>query len=74
MFPARGRTPDGHHYQLGVSQAAAPSKMFNQCIFFGLLIAVIISGLQVLRGVHRLVRGTPDRAPSQAKQGHTPLT
>ena len=26
----------------------------------------IISGLQVLRGVHRLVRGTPDRAPSQA--------
>ena len=41
-------------------------EIFNQCIFFGLLIAVIISGLQVLRGVHRLVRGTPARAPSQA--------
>lgn len=50
VFPAQGRTVE----------------IFNQCIFFGLLIAVIISGLQVLRGVHRLVRGMPDRAPSQA--------
>lgn len=41
-------------------------EIFNQSIFFGLLIAVIMAGLQVLRGVHRLVRGTPDRAPSQA--------
>jgi len=39
---------------------------FNQCIFFALLIAVIISGFELLRGVPRLVRGTPDRAPSQA--------
>lgn len=41
-------------------------EIFNQCIFFGLLIAVVISALQVLRGAHRLVRGTTDRAPSQA--------
>ena len=42
------------------------AEIFNQCIFFGLLIAVILSGLQVLGGLHRPIGGTPDRAPSQA--------
>ena len=41
-------------------------EIINQCIFYGLLVVVVIAGVQVLRGVHRLFRGTPDRALSRA--------
>jgi len=41
-------------------------EIINQCVFYGLLMAVVIAGAQVLRGVHRLFRGTPDRVLSRA--------
>jgi hypothetical protein len=41
-------------------------EIINQCVFYSLLVAVVIAGVQVLRGVRRLFHGTPDRVPSGA--------
>jgi hypothetical protein len=41
-------------------------RIVNECFYYSLLVAVIISGLQLLRDLYRLVRGTAHHAPSRA--------
>jgi hypothetical protein len=41
-------------------------EIVNQCFYYALLAAVILSAGQLLVDLYRLVRGTPHRAPSRA--------
>ena len=48
-----------------ISDHARTADIINQCVFYSLLFAVIVSAGQLLRDLFRLVRGAPSRAPSR---------
>lgn len=53
---AAGNLASGYHGAVGI---------INQCFFYGLIAAVIISAVQLLRDLRRLARGSHNRVPSR---------